>query len=216
MKYQCLNAGGGDFVSVGVPTESDFRDEAFLDAPGAKIVAEHVQQKFPEVFDHLDLDRIKFLWNAKGGQSGKRNTLGKVGKLSPKERHFLGYDADFWIWFAADHVRESRFDAQQFEALVFHELKHLQLDDDGAVVVVGHDFEGFAQELEIYGPWSGSAAKIVRAIQPSFFEELEGVETKRAWVSLRRLANQAGGDLDVSVSFSGERGTPGLESAMEQ
>lgn len=47
-------------------------------------------------------------------------------------------------------------------------------------------------------------------------DPVEDGPADEAFRELNEIAEAAGGDLDVSVSFSGERGAPGLESAMEQ
>jgi Putative phage metallopeptidase len=53
-------------------------------------------------------------------------------------------DKEFW-----DKYPESR------EALVFHELCHLFINDQGEVTLVNHDIEEFHAVLNKYGDWMG-------------------------------------------------------------
>ena len=44
---------------------------------------------------------------------------------------------------------------KQIEALVFHALAHAGQDpESGQLIVRNHSFEGFVEEVEVYGMWS--------------------------------------------------------------
>ena len=60
---------------------------------------------------------------------------------------------------AADQVRSHLFNAQQTEALLYHEMLHCALeeredsDKPPKVTTVSHDIEAFNKEIERYGLW---------------------------------------------------------------
>ena len=64
------------------------------------------------------------------------------------------------IWFAANNC--FNLSNWQMEALIFHELKHGAMSD-GKPVLLPHDWEGFAQEIERYGLWKKDIEPIAQA-----------------------------------------------------
>jgi hypothetical protein len=74
------------------------------------------------------------------------------------------------IWIAADACRERNYGPKHFEAIVFHELQHAGVDDEGNPVVVAHDFAGFLSELDEYGLWETDLERAADAfIQAEMF-----------------------------------------------
>ncbi len=154
-----LVIGGDPEQLVVVPKLSDFKDDDFIDAPTVETVA----RKLIETCDcfvgaGLADAEIVYLWKKKGAESPRR-ILGQCQKPSGLLRHFS--EADFVIWLAANNVRG--FTEWQFEALIFHELKHALADDEGPKIVP-HDFEGFAEEIARYGCWKSDITRIAKAV----------------------------------------------------
>lgn len=114
-------------------------------------------------FEHLKEAEIHFLWKAKGGKSGGREVWGKCKKPSGELAHYS--NADYIILLSADHCFEHRLKNWQILALLYHELKHTGVDENGAFVTVGHEFEGFNDELRLFGAWHSSAEAIVNTAQ---------------------------------------------------
>jgi len=58
---------------------------------------------------------------------------------------------------AADQVRSHLFNAQQTEALLYHEMLHCKVEEQPdrppKVTTVSHDIEAFNKEIERYGLW---------------------------------------------------------------
>lgn len=127
--------------------------EDFLAAPALEALAEEVIRKHNLPAQYFP---IVVLWKRKGGTSAGKPTLGKTQKLTGLSRHFAG-DAQFCIWIAADHIERHEFTNYQLEALIFHELQHIDasVDDDGNTIprLKSHDFEGFARDIQEYGAW---------------------------------------------------------------
>jgi hypothetical protein len=98
---------------------------------------------------------VRYLWKRAGGKC-----YGQCIKVSGLNRFISGYD--FYVWLAADHAKGLSPD--QREALLYHELRHIGSDEDGNPVLVDHEFEGFRDELDIYGAWHPSYA----AAKPHF------------------------------------------------
>ena len=107
-------------------------------------------------------------WRSKG-----KNVLGQAKKVSGLYRELTGKDyvivisADFW---------QQATEAQQ-KAIVHHELMHCGKNEDGSWVLHDHDFNGFNQELKLYGVWTGDLKQMdQQRRQISFLDQ----ETTRA------------------------------------
>ena len=115
---------------------------------------------------------IVFLFKKDGGKSKGKLTLGKCQKPSGLLAYFA--NTDFIIWVAANHTLG--FDYLTMEALVFHELKHAEVDYDDfdqiKTSINPHDWEGFADEVRIYGAWKSDIEVIQKAFQPTLFDNL--------------------------------------------
>lgn len=147
----CLDCVSKAITPFRVPTEDDFSDSPFsedirLEKLGEDLIAEY------EDFAYIQTAKILYLWKEKGGKSGGKDVLGKCQKPSGLLAHFAR--ADFVIWLGADNVRDRHMKEEQIKALLFHELKHCGFDHEtGDFIVVGHEFEGFAREIELFGYW---------------------------------------------------------------
>jgi len=118
-------------------------DEAFAEDHDLDRAVAFLRFSYPELVNAS----VTVLWKAKGGRSNGKNTLGKCQKASGLLGYFV--PSTFVIWLAADHLRGKT--THQIEAVLYHELKHIGLDDNGDPCVVAHDFTGFLSELDRYG-----------------------------------------------------------------
>lgn len=150
-----------------IPTVELFEEKAadFLRAKDIEAVATLLIDEYEEDFGHLRGLKVTYAWKANGGKSAGMGNLGKCVKPSGLTKWFA--NSDFVIWLAADHLRAlnehpaptpaegQRLPATwwQIEALVFHQLKHAGWDEESGATIKHHEFEGFAQEVEEYGPW---------------------------------------------------------------
>lgn len=141
-----------------VPAEAEFGDEAFVPATALESVLTELVRTHDSLSHIADLT-VAVLWKKSGGKRGGHPVMGKTSKRGGLVSAFT--TADFITWLAADHVAEADYDDRQITALLHHELLHIgwqEPDDDdangeGKAVLVGHDFEGFAEELRVYGAW---------------------------------------------------------------
>lgn len=159
-------AGPGDTERAEIPSDRAFLGD-YLAAPALEALARRLiatERRF--AFLREWEPTIALLWKRQGGKKGAAAVFGKCQTLSGAARHFAG--KSYLIWAAADHCRGARFTRRQLEALVFHELCHLapgDADEDGEAVaatppvIVGHDYEGFLAELEVYGAWRTDLAR---------------------------------------------------------
>lgn len=151
-----------------IPDKSDFEGKQFLASEELKTVAETLIEKYENDFHFLNGANIVYLWKESGGETGGRATLGKCIRPSGLAAYFAapaaGSNVDYIVWVAADHLRENRANYRTICALLFHELKHTA-EQEGKFVVVGHEFEGFAREIEEFGMWQTSIKLIAEACE---------------------------------------------------
>lgn len=159
-----------------IPSEDAFGTDEdaidYLPAPEIKRIADDLIERHQR-FAHLADVEIVYLWKAKGGKSGGGDRLGYCAKQSGLVRHFS--EAEWVVWLAADNCRLYVLSNRQIEALVYHELSHAGENKDGQPVVIGHDWEGFAHEIEAYGLWHPSLPSIGRAIRQERLPGMDGV-----------------------------------------
>lgn len=149
------------------PPDSSFGDDDFQKAPELEKIGDGLRTRYEE-FAILEKADIEFRWKRAGGKSHGKLTFGKCVKTSGALRHFAR--CDFLIWVAADHVREEGFTNLQLEALVYHQLKHIDLevnDDETSpdygqetFILRGHDAELFLDDLRRYGAWRPSLERV--------------------------------------------------------
>lgn len=151
-----------------IPEKRDFEGKQFLESEDLKTVAQTLIEKYVNDFNHLDDANIVYLWKETGGETAGMATLGKCIRPSGLAAFFAAPDAeanvDYVIWAAADHLRENKANYRTICALLFHELKHTYWQD-GKLIVVGHEFEGFAREIEEFGMWQHSIKRIAEACE---------------------------------------------------
>lgn len=181
---------------IALPSHDVFKDQFlvnlmdFARAAELRSLADELIERHPDLFDHLPQMRIDYLWKREGGSSKGKATFEKMSGLK-------GWysSADFVIWLAYDHIKIAQFDAKQIEAVLFHEMLHVGEPDEetGTVSCRPHDFEGFRDELAVYGFWNYDL-KLMRQL-PLF-------SAAAAWSDeVERLRDKG---IDVSVHAGGE------------
>lgn len=156
----------GEFA---IPAKNDFVGKDYLEAPELAEVGRKLIRHYYNDFAHLVGANIVYLWKEKGGESGGMATLGKCIRPTGLAAYFATDEdeaqrVNYVIWAAADHLRENRASARTVHALIFHELKHTAFVD-GKYIVVNHEFEGFAREIEEFGMWTNSIRRIAEACE---------------------------------------------------
>jgi len=157
---------GGDAEQLyPVPTPEEFEKAAseFLDAEDLDEIGEALIEK-QGGFGYLKELKLVYLWKEKGGESKGKAVLGRCQR--PKGLLAKFCDADFIVWLAADHHRALRSTRFQVEATLFHELCHTDYNEEkDKPRLVGHDYEGFCREVELYGAWREDLERAARAFQ---------------------------------------------------
>lgn len=179
MKRTLVTEGDPD-ERVVIPAAADFAGEDWMDAAQVELIADALIERWPCFQDHparLATARIVYLFKRKGATQ-PRLLLGKCQRPSGLLARFSG--ADFIIWLAANNCRG--LTAWQFEALIYHELKHASMET-GEPVIVPHDFEGFASEIEEYGLWKPDVKMIAEAVKVSHQRSLFGAADEKVDVA---------------------------------
>lgn len=97
-----------------------------------------------------------------GEPSGEgESILAACVKASPLWRDRAGDDVVIWVWQAVWATLEPR----QQEALVLHELLHIDRTEKGAVKLRKHDLEEFSMVVHQYGAWKGDIGAFLHAAE---------------------------------------------------
>lgn len=145
--------------TVYVPAELDFGDTPFIPSPDLQEMAGDLIEMHPDILGHLADVEVAYFWKKTGGKRGGKGVFGKAIKPSGLLTAFT--TADAVIWLAADHVAEADYTPRQIEALLFHEMQHVGVeepdpDDEDAerkIVMRPHDVELFLDDVKTYGAW---------------------------------------------------------------
>jgi len=136
------------------PQDDEFFGKDFMPAEALDALARELTRRHAELRPIGEYE-LKVLWKRGGGSKGGRVILGKCKAPSGLLRFYSG--ADWMIWLASDHVRAHGFNAQQTEALLYHEMLHCCVEVEGdrppKITTVSHDIEAFNKEIERYGLW---------------------------------------------------------------
>lgn len=119
-----------------------------------EIIAEH----HPELLEFS----VGFIFRSEASVSAGRRILGQASKVTGKYSPLL--DLDGLVWLAADEW--PRLSINQKRALIDHELCHFGVNEDGNLVMIGHDIEEFRCVVERYGLWTSD----LRAFAPSVIQ----------------------------------------------
>lgn len=116
-----------------------------------------IKRHYPD----LEEARIAFIMRSEASKSNGLTTIGKAKKVSAELQLHIPFD--FVIWLASDEF--SRLSPKQREALVDHQLCHLQWIDEVAKIR-GHDFDGeFIEIIERHGLWWPRSDALAVAVQ---------------------------------------------------
>lgn len=165
-----------------------------------------IRQHYPDLLEA----RVAFIMRSEASKSNGMVTIGKAKKVSAELQLHIPYD--FIIWLASDEwVRAS---PKQREALIDHQLCHLQWIDNVAKIK-GHDFDGeFIEIIERHGLWWPRSDSLAIAVQAAL--PLPPTEEPRqgsvGTIDFGRIAKEVGEQMkadgfDVEVSqVPGTRG----------
>lgn len=90
---------------------------------------------------------IVYLESTAAKKSGGKAVLGQCEKIA--EKYKWGIPADFTITIFEPNV--SQLSEEQLRVLVFHELLHVGITDEGGLYVRPHDLEDFKAIVDRYG-----------------------------------------------------------------
>lgn len=135
-------------------------------------LAEKLAERYDSKFGLLRDLKITYLWQAKGGKSNGQAVYGKCQKPAGLLRHYTR--SDIVIALAANWALGAALTRFQIEAILFHELLHIQIDEEtGAISLRGHDIAEFAEGVEEYGFWHAGLRDFAGAIQGRLDEIVE-------------------------------------------
>lgn len=156
---ECVSGKDPESVYDLMPGIGEFWEAPDLEDLAEKLIAAKLPD-FPEC-------EVRYLWKGKGSRTNGKAVFGKTLKTSGLTGYF-GH-SDYVIWLAADFVGDTPFSNFQVEALLYHELLHVSVEEDEngnrKLGVRAHDFEGFREEIEEYGFWDSDTRAIARTIQ---------------------------------------------------
>jgi hypothetical protein len=132
------------------------------DAPVVKQIAESLIEKYFDETIRYHNPSIKYLFK----DSKKSKDLGKCSKSTGFWRHLAEFDYIIWIFksFWDDATPVER------EALVFHELKHILIEEDDETgelnfKIAPHNIEAFVEEVQIYNDWRIELSEMKKAFE---------------------------------------------------
>jgi hypothetical protein len=121
----------------------------------AKEVEDIAQKLILDYHPHLNDVRVDYLFRYPPQFTAGRIVLGKARKISGLNAFLARNSEPFFVMEIAGDPWET-LSARRKEALVDHELKHMQIDDAGVAVVIPHDIEEFVEVIERHGIWNRS------------------------------------------------------------
>lgn len=129
-------------------------------------VLELAQEIIWEHHPELNEFAIGFIFRSEAAMSGGRKKIGEASKVTGKLTPFV--DLDGLVWLAGDVWYT--LSANQRRALIDHELCHFEVNQEGNLVIRGHDIEEFKCIIERYGLWKADlidfAPAVIQASQP--------------------------------------------------
>jgi hypothetical protein len=120
--------------------------------------------------DLFSLNRFvgKLIFRRKIKKSKGKRILGQIKILGDLDRLISGVDfvivVDYYFW---------NENPEKQEALLFHELCHLFVDEAGILSAVPHDIEEFYAVTAKYGDWLGDVAPLTKAVKQYDLFEIE-------------------------------------------
>lgn len=158
------DAGDAEIVRATVALGQDFVRSEEIEEVAGRLIEKHAFR-----LGAIHSIRVLYLLNGKPFDEEKEershDAIGKAIKAPVLWRDVSGYDAVIWVrgyfW--------GKFDARQREAIVLHELLHLDVDAEGALRIAKHEIEEFGLVVREYGRWLEDIDLFAR--QLSLFEE---------------------------------------------
>lgn len=205
---------GDPFAVANVPSDARFEslNREFLSDPELDRMAADLRIHRSRYLSSARDARIVCLWKRKGGKTAGNLTLGKCIKASGLAAFFAAEaesePVDYIIWLAADNIREEGLLAWQVEALMFHELLHIDQSEskDGETTwtTVGHDAELFVPEIAVYGLWKTDLGRVGTTVEQL---RLNGFDTRPGLDNAMNNMRQMRDDLaeqGIAMRFSAE------------
>jgi hypothetical protein len=152
-----LATGGNADERYPVPSKQRFKDagEGVIEAEDLERIARALILDEFLPLGHLAALRIGYLWAERGGSAGGFPCFGRLIKASKALLHYA--EIDYLVMLSADHLRDAKATRWQVEALVGHQLGHVEMlvteKGEDRYSVKGHDFEGFAFEFRRWGAY---------------------------------------------------------------
>ncbi len=157
---KCLNGLSPD-TPVRVPTDSEFEGRDRMRSRDLKNIGDAIirapRYGLGDLLTHEV--QIEYLWVNKKKEKAGKTVWATCFKESGRARFYA--DCDYSIEVYAGSLRDYTLSHWQLQALIDHELRHIDLtidDETGEVSfgVIGHDVEMFYSELKHYGLWDSS------------------------------------------------------------
>lgn len=154
-----------------IPPESAFVEgdlvHDYLEAPELARLAREVIAQHSDVLVSHDEIRIRYVWRRRGPVVNDRPVFGRCTRASGLVR-FFG-KADAIISLSADHLRELRPTRHAIEAILYHELSHIEVVEDKEgimrVRIRPHDAEVFTEEIRRFGLWWDDLRRLGEAVK---------------------------------------------------
>lgn len=131
--------------------------EAYIISPDVANVAERHLSNHLTLARLRDIDIVYCLQVGKEPQQGKSreatiDTIAKAIKAPKLWESLSGHQAVIWV----NELAWQALSQRQREAVVLHELLHIDVDQDsGKVQIMRHDIEEFGLVVAQYGAWHG-------------------------------------------------------------
>lgn len=152
-----LASGGAADERFPVPSKQRFKDagQGVIEAEDLARISHALISDDSLPLGHLANLRIEYLWAERGGNQGGFPCFGRLIKSSKVLLHFA--EVDYVVMLSADHLRDAKATRWQVEALVGHQLGHIDMltteKGEDRYSVKGHDFEGFTFEFKRWGAY---------------------------------------------------------------
>lgn len=117
-------------------------------------------KRYRHTIGHLLNVQIKVLFKKKTGKRNGKKVLGRATVFPERDMHFHPYtfliELDRVYWQANPDKREP---------LLFHELCHCWLDENGKATIRPHDLEEFSEVVRFYGAWDSDVKHFGEQLQ---------------------------------------------------
>jgi len=143
----------------------------YREAPAAaEIASKLIEEHHPE----LGTIRIDYLFRSPPTTRSGRLVLGKARRISGLNAWLANHPGAFFVMELADEPWEQLGERRR-AALIDHGLCHMDVDEDGAPVLVSHDVEEFTRVVERHGIWTSDLDTFNLALQLALpFEGADG------------------------------------------